>query len=132
MSSSLKDVLATSRSSGFTLPKRCRAVPDSKYDSSLRLAIATAGLGQDAEQDGQLSPEPSQRKRGFLNPKRVVAFSFWTTAASILIAVVASILAIWEFTGTDALWRTVATCVVIGMGTIAFSLTNRLFTADDD
>ena len=69
----------------------------------------------------------SLRRRGFLNPKRVTQFSFWITAACILVAVVASILAIWEFTGTDALWRTVATCVVIGIGTLAFSWVNSLF-----
>jgi uncharacterized membrane protein YwaF len=67
------------------------------------------------------------RSRGFLNPKRVTLFSFWTTAICILVAVVASILAIWEFTGTDALWRTVATCVVIGVGTLAFSWVNTMF-----
>jgi hypothetical protein len=33
------------------------------------------------------------------------------------VAVVACLLAIWEFTGTDILWRTVATCAVIGGGT---------------
>jgi hypothetical protein len=72
----------------------------------------------------------SRRPRGFLNPGRVLVFSFWTTAACILVAVVASILAIWEFTGTDALWRTVATCLVIGIGTLAFSWVNSLFGID--
>jgi hypothetical protein len=67
------------------------------------------------------------RQRGFLNPARVVVFSFWTTTICITVAVVASILAIWEFTGTDALWRTVATCVVVGVGTVAFSWVNALF-----
>ena len=67
-----------------------------------------------------------------LNPRRVVVFSFWTTALCILVAVVTSILAIWEFTGTDALWRTVATCVVIGIGTLAFSWVNSLFGVADD
>jgi NO-binding membrane sensor protein with MHYT domain len=66
-------------------------------------------------------------RRGFLNPRRVTLFAFWLTALSILVAVVASILAIWEFTGTDALWRTVATCVVVGVGTLAFSWVNMLF-----
>jgi uncharacterized membrane protein YwaF len=66
-------------------------------------------------------------RRGFLSAKRVTLFSFWVTATCILVAVVASILAIWEFTGTDALWRTVATCVVIGVGTLAFSWVNSLF-----
>jgi hypothetical protein len=61
-----------------------------------------------------------------------VAFSFWITTACILVAVVACILAIWEFTGTDVLWRTVATCVVIGIGTVAFALTNSLFSVRDD
>lgn len=70
-------------------------------------------------------------KRAFLNPTRVVSFSFWITTTCILIAVVASILAIWEFTGTDALWRTVATCVVIGVGTLAFSWLNTLFGVRD-
>jgi NO-binding membrane sensor protein with MHYT domain len=56
-----------------------------------------------------------------------VVFSFWTTTVCIAIAVIASILAIWEFTGTDALWRTVATCVVVGAGTVAFSWLNTLF-----
>ena len=79
-----------------------------------------------------LSLEPSRKNRGMLNPRRVVVFSFWTTALCILVAVVTSILAIWEFTGTDALWRTVATCVVIGIGTLAFSWVNSLFGVADE
>ena len=69
----------------------------------------------------------SLKARGFLNPRRVTSFSFWITAICLFIAVGASILAIWEFTGTDALWRSVATCVVVGVGTLAFSWINSLF-----
>ena len=72
------------------------------------------------------------RRRGFLNPNRVRVFSFWTTALCILVAVLASILAIWEFTGTDVLWRTVATCAVVGVGTLAFSSVNSLFGGRDE
>ena len=71
------------------------------------------------------------KKRGFLNPEAIWQFSFWTISACLLVAVVASILAIWQFAGTDALWRTVATCLVIGAGTLAFSWVNGLFGADD-
>ena len=49
------------------------------------------------------------RRRGYLKPD---------------VAVVALLLAIWQFTGTDVLWRTVATCVVVGAGTLAFSFVN--------
>ena len=77
-------------------------------------------------------PDNRRPPRGFLNPRRVTTFAFWITAACILIAVLASILAIWEFTGTDALWRTVATCAVIGIGTLAFSAVNTLFDGGGD
>ena len=52
-------------------------------------------------------------KRGFLNPRVVTKISFWTTSGCILVAVVACLLAIWQFTGTDVLWRTVATCAPV-------------------
>jgi hypothetical protein len=65
------------------------------------------------------------KPRGYLNPALVARFSFWKTTACVLVAVVVSILAIWQFTGTDALWRT--TCAVIATGTLAFSWINGLF-----
>ena len=67
------------------------------------------------------------KQRGYLNPRLLKSISFWTTSACILVAVFASLLAIWKFTGTDVLWRTVATCLVIGSGTIAFYWINVLF-----
>lgn len=71
------------------------------------------------------------KRRGYLNPAVVVRVAFWTTTLCIVIAVVASVLAIWEYTGTDVLWRTVATCAVIGVGTLAFSWINGLFDPGD-
>jgi hypothetical protein len=70
-------------------------------------------------------------RRGYVRPVLVARFAFWITTGCILIAVVASVLAIWEFTGTDALWRTVATCAVIGAGTLTFSFVNGLFDPSD-
>ena len=75
---------------------------------------------------------PRQPQKGFLNPRVVLTFAFWITTTCIVVAVVASILAIWQFTGTDALWRTVATCAVIGAATLAFSFVNGLFVLHDD
>ena len=77
-------------------------------------------------------PKRAAKRRGFLNPEVVRAFSFWTTSLCVLVAVVASLLAIWEFSGTDVLWRTVASCAVIGGGTMAFSLVNGLFGASEE
>jgi len=72
------------------------------------------------------------RKRGFLNPRIVRGLSFWTTSICLLVAVVASLLAIWDFTGKDTLWRTVATCVVIGAGTMVFAQLNTVFGEADE
>lgn len=68
-----------------------------------------------------------RNRRGFLDPEMVRGISFWITSACILVAVLASLLAIWKFAGTDILWRTVATCLVIGSGTVAFYWINVLF-----
>jgi hypothetical protein len=73
-----------------------------------------------------------RRRRGFLNPQVVRGLSFWTTSLCLLVAVGASILAIWDFAGKDTLWRTVATCVVIGSGTMVFAWINSAFGEADE
>lgn len=67
------------------------------------------------------------RRRGFVDGRLVRAVTFTIASLSIVVAVFACLLAIWEFTGTDVLWRTVATCAVVGVGAIAFSWVNDLF-----
>lgn len=71
--------------------------------------------------------QPAKKGRGYLNPSAVRRIAFWTTSGCILVAVVASLLAIWQFTGADVLWRTVATCMVIAAGMMAFYVMNTLF-----
>jgi hypothetical protein len=73
-----------------------------------------------------------RRRRGYLNPDKVRAVAFWTTSMCIVIGVVAALLAIWRFSGTDVLWRTVASCAVIGGGTLAFALFNAIFDTTDE
>ncbi len=68
-----------------------------------------------------------RRGHGYLDGTVVRLVTFWTTTICLLIAVLAAILAIWRFTGTDVLWRTVATCAVIGAGALTFSWINGLF-----
>ena len=70
-------------------------------------------------------------RRGFLSSKIVRALSFWMTSMCVLVAVVASLLAIWDFTGTDVLWRTVATCAVVAAGSMTFAWINAIFGDGD-
>ena len=74
-----------------------------------------------------MAEQITRDRRGYLDHQRVIAIAFWVVAASIVVAVLAAVLAIWQFTGTDALWRTVATCVVVGAGTVVFAWLNMFF-----
>ena len=69
----------------------------------------------------------SIERRGYINPRIVKGFAFFVITVCIVISVVATILAIWEFAETDVLWRTVATCFVVGAGAAVFALVNNVF-----
>jgi len=81
----------------------------------------------------QPPPPPAKsakKKTGFLNPQKVKGFAFFVMTLCILIAVLASILAIWEFADDDGLWRTIATCVVVAGGTGIFAMVNQAFGSE--
>ena len=72
-------------------------------------------------------PTPPKKRRGFTNPRLVRAVSFTVLTICIIVCIVSCILAIWDSTKTDVLWRTVATCVVISGGMMAFGVINMLY-----
>ncbi len=78
-------------------------------------------------EDRDVSPAKKKAKRGYLNPNAVKGFAFFIIAICIVVSVVASILAIWQFAETDVLWRTVATCVVVAAGVGVFTFINSVF-----
>ena len=75
---------------------------------------------------------PKPKARGFLNPGKVRAFAFYVISLCILVSVGASILAIWDFSKNDALWRTIATCVVVAGGCGVFAIINMSFGIQQD
>ena len=77
--------------------------------------------------EGKDAAADLEKKQGYLRVGAVKAFAFWTITLCVVVSVIASILAIWEFAGTDVLWRTVATCVVVGVGTGIFAFINNAF-----
>lgn len=72
----------------------------------------------------------SRRDRGYFSPRAVRTFAFFTISLCIAASVVACILAIWDFTKKDALWRLVASFAVIGTGTALFTYVNSRFGED--
>ncbi len=69
--------------------------------------------------------------KGVLNPRVVRNIAFYVITLCILVSVTVSILAIWDFAKEGALWRTVATCLVIAAGAGVFSMVNVMFGETD-
>jgi hypothetical protein len=70
---------------------------------------------------------PRRAAKGFFPPRIVRAISFFIISFCIAASVVVCILAIWDFTKTDALWRLVASFVVVAAGTALFAMVNGIF-----
>jgi hypothetical protein len=76
------------------------------------------------------SPRVRKPARGFFPPHIVRAVSFYIISFCIVASVVVCILAIWDFTKKDSLWRLVASFVVVGAGTALFATVNGIFGDD--
>ena len=74
----------------------------------------------------------SKKKRGMLDQQFVRKGVFTVVSICILVSLVAAIMAVWQFTGRDVLWRTIATSVLVAFAAIAFSMVNLAFGQDQD
>lgn len=86
---------------------------------------------QGNEKPPTLPTAKKPKSKGVLNPKAVRNVAFYVITLCILVSVTVSILAIWDFAKDGALWRTVATCIVIAAGAAVFSVINVMFGDSD-
>ncbi len=63
--------------------------------------------------------------RGVVEPKFVRIISFIIITVSLVACTVLCILAIWQFTESDAVWRAVATFIVVSIATAIFTFVNE-------
>lgn len=75
----------------------------------------------------EIAKKPDRDGKGYLNPGVVRACTFYTINTCIGLSTITSILAIWEFTRQDTLWRTIATFAVITLGSALFAVVNAWF-----
>lgn len=64
-------------------------------------------------------------RRGFINPQIVRWIAFVVITVSLVASTVLCILAIWQFTESDAVWRAIATFIVVSIATAIFALVNE-------
>ena len=63
--------------------------------------------------------------RGVVEPKLVRIISFIVITVSLVACTVLCILAIWKFTESDAVWRAIATFIVVSIATAIFTFVNE-------
>lgn len=63
--------------------------------------------------------------KGVLDPKLVRIISFVIITLSLVACTVLCILAIWKFTESDAVWRAIATFIVVSVATAIFTFVNE-------
>ena len=63
--------------------------------------------------------------RGVVEPKLVRIISFIVITLSLAACTVLCILAIWKFTESDAVWRAIATFIVVSIATAIFTFVNE-------
>lgn len=86
---------------------------------------------QKLEVSGQLdvSERPAGRLkkelRGVVNPELVRIISFVVITISLVASTLLCILAIWDFTKSDAIWRAIATFIVVIISTAIFTVVNE-------
>jgi len=72
------------------------------------------------------SPVKIKREvRGVVEPQLVRIISFIIITFSLAACTVLCILAIWQFTESDAVWRAVATFIVVSVATGIFTFVNE-------
>ncbi len=69
--------------------------------------------------------KPKREKSGVINPKLVRNIAFSVITFSLVVCTVLCVLAIWQFTESDAVWRAIATFTVVSVATGIFTFVNE-------
>ena len=76
-------------------------------------------------QDPDVVVEIKSKSRGVVNPSLVRWIAFVVITVSLVVCTVLCILAIWKFTESDAVWRAIATFIVVSIATAIFTFVNE-------
>lgn len=69
--------------------------------------------------------ELKSKTKGVVNPLTVRWIAFFVITISLVACTVLCILAIWKFTESDAVWRAIATFIVVSIATAIFTFVNE-------
>lgn len=75
--------------------------------------------------DTEVVVQVKAKTRGVVNPALVRSIAFGVITVSLVVCTVLCILAIWKFTESDAVWRAIATFIVVSIATAIFTFVNE-------
>ena len=78
-----------------------------------------------ARDDTDVVVKLKTESRGVVNPAIVRWIAFVVITLSLVACTVLCILAIWKFTESDAVWRAIATFIVVSIATAIFTFVNE-------
>lgn len=73
----------------------------------------------------QINVKMKKEIKGVVSPALVRIISFTIITLSLVACTVLCILAIWKFTESDAVWRAIATFIVVSVATGIFTFVNE-------
>ncbi len=74
--------------------------------------------------------DSAREPKGIIPPRRARKIAFAIVTTAIAACTLMSLLAIWDYMARDALWRSLATVVVILVATGLFTVVNEHFGRD--
>lgn len=77
------------------------------------------------KEDADVVVELKSKTRGVIEPSVVRWIAFVIITTSLVACTVLCILAIWKFTESDAVWRAIATFIVVSIATAIFTFVNE-------
>ena len=77
------------------------------------------------QNDPDVVVELKTKTRGVVDPRLVRMIAFVVITVSLVACTVLCILAIWKFTESDAVWRAIATFIVVSIATAIFAFVNE-------
>lgn len=77
------------------------------------------------QEDPDVVVELKSKTRGVIEPTVVRWIAFIVITISLVACTVLCILAIWKFTESDAVWRAIATFIVVSIATAIFTFVNE-------
>ena len=73
------------------------------------------------------APKTKSARKGLIDAKKIKKITFTVVVLCLIVSTFSCIMAIWDFTNDDALWRTIATSITVSLSMVIFNAINLAY-----